>query len=348
MCIESTAPFKSVLTHGFVVEGEGKKMSKSAGNVISPLDIIKNSGADILRLWVASSDYNEDIRISAVILSRLSEAYRKIRNTLRFMLSNLSDFDPQADMVSPDKMRNIDKWILAQANILLIEKTTAAYGTFEFYKAYQLIYDFCNSELSSLYLDMAKGRLYTYAKNSVERRAAQTAIHEVLNILVRVMAPILSFTAEETWQYMQASKDGKEFLSVHLLSWPQAIKGDLEPANQRIKQVFEIMPQVTKALEAKRAEGIIGSSFDAKINILTNNQIRYNYLSSLKADLCEIFKVSQALVTKSESAEDCFIEVSPAEGKKCQRCWNYVLTVGENKEHPEICDNCISAIGGKT
>ncbi len=347
MCIESIAPFKAVLTHGFVVDADGRKMSKSTGNVISPLDIIKNSGADILRLWVASSDYNEDIRISTVILSRLSEAYRKIRNTLRFMLSNLYDFNPQADKVDPQQMRKVDKWILAEANSLLVDKCAAAYESFEFYKAYQIIYDFCNTELSSLYLDMVKGRLYTYAKDSVERRAAQTAIYEILNILVRVTAPILSFTAEETWQYMQTSKEDKKFSSVHLLAWPQKVKGDLEASHQQIKQVFEIMPLVTKALEAKRAEGAIGSSFNAKINILTNNQIRYNYLDSLKTDLCEIFKASQVLATKSENAGDCFVEVSLAEGKKCQRCWNYVVSVGENSEHPEICDNCISAIGGK-
>ncbi|MCX5711758.1 MAG: class I tRNA ligase family protein, partial [Candidatus Omnitrophica bacterium] len=346
--IESVAPFKAVLTHGFVVDGEGRKMSKSAGNVISPLDIIKNSGADILRLWAASSDYNEDIRISTVILSRLSEAYRKIRNTLRFMLSNLNDFDPVKDKVDPAQMRKIDKWILTQANELLVEKCAKAYGSFEFYKAYQMIYDFCNSELSSLYLDMVKGRLYTFGKNSVERRGAQTAAYEVMNMLVRVMAPILSFTAEETWQFMQGPCANKKFSSVHLLAWPKKFSGELEADSLQIKQVFEIMPQVTKALEEKRAEGVIGSSFDAKINILTNNQIRYNTLYSLKADLCEIFKVSQVLITKSDNQLDCSVEVFPAEGKKCQRCWNYVMTVGANSEHPEICDNCISAIGGKT
>ena len=346
MCIESVAPFKTVLTHGFVVDGDGRKMSKSTGNVISPLDIIKNSGADILRLWVASSDYNEDIRISALILSRLSEAYRKIRNTLRFMLSNLYDFDPRSDKTGADQMRKIDQWIIARANSLLVEKTAAAYESFEFYKAYQIIYDFCNSDLSSLYLDMAKGRLYTYAKNSFARRAAQTAIYEVLNILVRVMAPILSFTAEEVWQYMQGPENDGKFSSVHLLMWPQKAQTGPDTSCAGIEQVFEIMPQVTKALEEKRAEGVIGSSFDAKINILTNNQIRYNYLDSLKADLCEIFKVSQVLAIKSDKAGDCLIEVFPAEGKKCQRCWNYVVNVGENKQHPEICDNCISAIGG--
>ena len=204
MAIDGKPPFKSVLTHGFVVDGEGRKMSKSLGNVISPHDIIKDYGADILRLWVASSDYNEDIRISKEILTRLSEAYRKIRNTARFILSNLYDFDPDSDKVAYEKLRKIDQWLLSRME-LVRNYVENAYGTeqnplFEFHRAYKTIYDFCNSDLSMYYLDMVKGRLYTYGKDSIERRASQTVIYEALSVITRMMAPILVFTAEEIWQ----------------------------------------------------------------------------------------------------------------------------------------------------
>ncbi|MFH1281355.1 MAG: isoleucine--tRNA ligase, partial [Candidatus Omnitrophota bacterium] len=198
VCIEGKAPFKNVLTHGFVVDGAGRKMSKSSGNVISPFEIIKVYGADILRMWVASSDYNEDIRISPVILTRLSEAYRKIRNSVRFILSNLYDFDPNTHKTDHQDFRKIDIWILIRLNslCLVVDK---AYNDFEFHKAYKAIYDFCNEDLSMYYLDMVKGRLYTFLASSLPRRAAQTVLYEVLRCLVRIISPILVFTAEEIW-----------------------------------------------------------------------------------------------------------------------------------------------------
>ncbi|MFA5155883.1 MAG: isoleucine--tRNA ligase [Candidatus Omnitrophota bacterium] len=342
ICIEGKPPFKSVLTHGFVVDGEGRKMSKSLGNVIAPDEIIKNYGADILRLWVASSDYNEDIRISPLILTRLAEAYRKIRNTARFILSNLYDFDPDADKVEHKDLKKIDKWILSSINSRLLEPAEKAYEGFEFYKAYQAVYDFCNIELSSLYLDMAKGRLYTYAAKSVERKAAQTAMHAALSALVRAMAPILVFTAEEIWQCMLKAKAERAIASVHLAAWPA--EADILP-EEGLKEIFALIPEVTKVLEEKRSAGLIGSSFDAKIKLLTNNEIRYNYLSALRQDLPEIFKVSQVEVEKREGPAG--IEVSKADGIKCERCWNYSHSVGADKDHPLICDRCCRAITGK-
>ncbi|MFA5145519.1 MAG: isoleucine--tRNA ligase [Candidatus Omnitrophota bacterium] len=354
MCIDGKTPFKSVLTHGFVVDGLGKKMSKSQGNVISPADIIKDYGADILRLWVASSDYNEDIRISKEILTRLAEAYRKIRNTAKFMLSNLSYFNPQTDKVNYAGLRKIDKWVLWKSACLL-DFTDSAYKNFELYKAYKLIYDFCNEDLSMYYLDMVKGRLYTYAASSEDRRAAQTAIYEVLNILVRISAPIFVFTSEEIWQHMPKDKEGESAPSVHLLSWPRK-----DPAYGRIEELeaaIDLIPEVAKALEEKRGQGIIGSSFDAQIKLLTNNDIRYKHLGSLEGDFCEIFKVSQAKVEKQEKIDpgianskypDIAIVVTKAEGAKCPRCWNYSNTVGESKEHPLICGNCIKAVSGNS
>jgi len=350
MCIDEKSPFKSVLTHGFVVDGLGRKMSKSLGNVISPQDIIKDYGADILRLWVASSDYNEDIRISPEILSRLSEAYRKIRNTARFILSNLYDFNPDTDKVKYEALRSIDKFILCKANSLL-KAVKAAYESFSFYFSYQYIYNFCNQELSMYYLDMVKGRLYTFAANSQERRAAQTTVYEILNVLVILMAPILTFSAEEIWQHMPKEKKSSPIPSVHLLDWPEEVPyGHLVDTfiSEPMTDIWNLVPDAAKALEELRSRGEIGSSFDAKINLLTNNPKRYKFLQSLKADLAEIFKVSQVEIEldRNAPADIPVITVSKAEGIKCVRCWNYSVSVGNNKDHPLICDRCLSAIGG--
>ncbi|MDD5108079.1 MAG: isoleucine--tRNA ligase [Candidatus Omnitrophica bacterium] len=346
MAIDAKAPFENVLTHGFVVDGAGRKMSKSAGNVISPFEIIKDYGADILRMWVASSDYNEDIRISKEILSRLSEAYRKIRNTAKFILSNLYDFNPDTDKVAYADLRVIDKWILQEAGSAL-KQAGSFYDSFEFHKAYKSIYDLCNEQLSMYYLDMVKGRLYTYGAKTMERRSAQTAIFEVLNMLVRMIAPILVFTAEEIWQHMVKDKESNVVLSVHLLEWPRldavAAQDDIR---LRLGVVILRIPLVAKALEELRGKGEIGSSFDAGIKLLTKSQERYTFLSSLENDLCEIFKVSQVKVVKEDNlSEEIKIEVTKAEGVKCVRCWNYSLAIGSDKEHPLICDNCLKAIG---
>lgn len=357
MCIDEKPPFKTVLTHGFVVDGEGRKMSKSLGNVISPQDIIKDYGADILRLWVAASDYNDDIRISSEILKRLSEAYRKIRNTARFILSNLYDFDPDKNKVSYEKLSVIDKWIMGRASEMLCA-AQKAYDVFEFNKAYKTIYDFCNEDLSMYYLDMAKGRLYTAGKNSAGRRAAQTVIYEILNIVVRICAPILVFTAEEIWQYMPKEKKDMSVSSVHCAPWPHGNalfpQGNKETAVD-LSAIIGLIPDIGKAMEEKRASGLIGSSFDAKINLLTNNQNRYKYLESFKNELCEIFKVSQVTVDFTKTLEagvasvrylEISIQVNKADGEKCVRCWNYFIKLGQDKEHPLICDNCLTAIGG--
>jgi len=342
MCIDEKPPFRNVLTHGFVVDGMGRKMSKSVGNVISPFDIIKDYGADILRLWVASSDYNEDIRISKEILTRLSEAYRKIRNTAKFILSNLYDFDPEKDRVEYKNLKAIDKWILQVMQSVLTDVENS-YDAFEFHKAYKSIYDFCNEQLSMYYLDMVKGRLYTFAANSVERRAAQTAMHECLNALTRMIAPILVFTAEEIWQNMPKEAREKEKISVHLLDWP--VRHECMSVKTGVEEAVKLIPDVAKVLEEKRVNGEIGSSFDAQINLLTKSEDRYKFLTSLKEDLCEIFKVSQVKIEIVPDL-DCEIKITAAkaDGCKCVRCWNYSSFVGKDKEHPEICDNCLKAI----
>jgi isoleucyl-tRNA synthetase len=348
MCIDKRPPFKCVLTHGFVVDGEGRKMSKSLGNVISPFDIIKDYGADILRLWVASSDYNEDIRISPLILSRLAEAYRKIRNTARFILSNLYDFRPDSDRARYADLKTIDRWILFKLEELLSGINTA-YDSFEFYKAHKDIYDFCNEELSMLYLDMVKGRLYTYGAGSPERRAAQTVIYEILNVLVRVMAPLLVFTADEIWQHMPKGARDSGVSSVHLLDWPQPnpefSQQPLEPGQRIGAQLADLMgliPEVARLLEEKRGAGEIGSSFDAQIIILTKDDFRYKYLESFKNELAEIFKVSQVEIKKAQG--DFRIQVGRAEGKKCPRCWNYSTDVGRSSVNPLLCPRCLEVV----
>jgi isoleucyl-tRNA synthetase len=351
MAIDGQPPFEKVLTHGFVVDGEGRKMSKSGGNVISPHEIIKDYGADILRMWVASSDYNEDIRISKEILTRLSEAYRKIRNTAKFILSNLYDFNPDTDKVPYEKLRKIDQWILQVMESILTD-AKSSYDAFEFHKAYKSIYNFCNEQLSMYYLDMVKGRLYTYAASSVERRAAQTAIYEILNRLLRLMAPILVFTTEEIWQSMPKESKDKGISSVHLLEW-LASNEDFKNFGGKdhtlaFSEVITMIPQVAASLEALRTQGSIGSSFDARIKLLTKSQVRYTFLSSLKDDLCEIFKVSQVEIIKEDKlSAELGIEAVKAEGVKCLRCWNYSSEVGKSQAHPLICDNCLKAIGGK-
>ncbi len=361
IAIDGKPPFENVLTHGFVVDGEGRKMSKSQGNVISPAQIIKDYGADILRMWVASSDYNEDIRISKEILSRLSEAYRKIRNTAKFILSNLYDFNPDTDQVPYEKLRKLDQWILYRMEEVRGDVENA-YGTesspsFEFHRAYKEIYDFCNEELSMYYLDMVKGRLYTYRADSTERRSAQSAIFAVLNCLVRLMAPILVFTAEEIWKSIPKEKGSADYPSVHLLDFPKAnpvfrqddfASSGLKTVDQELKGLIELVPLAAKALEELRSAGKIGSSFDAQINILTNNQDRYTFLQSFNVELCEIFKVSQVKLSFDKgNTADLSVKVEKAEGCKCPRCWNYSLKVGSDPAHPLICDNCLKAIGGK-
>ncbi|MCX5702448.1 MAG: class I tRNA ligase family protein, partial [Candidatus Omnitrophica bacterium] len=353
MAIDNKPPFKAVLTHGFVVDGKGQKMSKSLGNVISPFDIIKDFGADILRLWVAASDYNEDIRISDEILSRLAEAYRKIRNTARFILSNLYDFNPDTDKVSYENLRKIDKWILKRLENAR-EQITSAYDNFEFYKAFKSIYAFCNEELSMYYLDMVKGRLYTYAADSVQRRSAQTVIYEILRVAIRMMAPILVFTAEDIFRCMPKEKNDVSVKSIHLADWPQknhvfAQEGVTTENNieSELRPIIEMIPAIAKALEEKRSCGMIGSSFDAKINLLTNDENRYTFLTSLKEELPEILKVSQVAVTKTGKSVSGAIEINKADGQKCVRCWNYSGLIGKDTEHPLICDKCLKAIGEK-
>ncbi len=350
VAIEHKAPYRSVLTHGFVVDGQGRKMSKSLGNVVSPQDIMKNYGADILRLWVASSDYNDDIRISKEILERLVDAYRKIRNTVRFILSNLYDFDPDKDCVSDDKLLEIDRWVLNRLG-QVVKLTEEKYASYEFDKVYKGIYAFCNDDLSSIYLDILKDRLYTSPAQSPERRAAQTVLFKTLDILVRIMAPILCFTSDEIFEVMPRTKETARVKNAHLLTWPQTNKA-WESDSSDLQTALGLRPFVAKALEEKRQAGLIGSSLDAKVVFETASGRDYQYLESKKFLLPSILIVSQVDIKKvgsvSNGVEPQFpktqIVVTKADGIKCERCWNYSVHVGENKEHPQLCERCVVSI----
>ncbi|MFH1621923.1 MAG: isoleucine--tRNA ligase [Candidatus Omnitrophota bacterium] len=344
--IDGKAPFREVLTHGFVVDGDGKKMSKSLGNVISPQEIYNQYGAEILRLWVASSNYNDDVRISKEIIARLVEAYRKIRNTARFILGNLFDFSPDENSVKYDDLNFVDKYML----YLLEEyKESIMHGydsqeeRYVFYKAYKRIYEFCNSDLSAFYLDILKDRLYTHGKDSNSRRGSQTVIYEILNSLVRLIAPILSFTAEEIWKNLPKKKEEQHIESVHLLDWPEP-----KPEYRKkeviddFKKIYDLRPSILKKLEEERSKGKIGSSLQAKL-ILGLGQDLFSVFNKYLNDLPFLFIVSQVDLKKLDKKE-IEIEVLAAEGKKCTRCWNFSSDVGKDNTHPDICQRCISAI----
>ena len=341
-------PFKAVLTHGFVVDGDGRKMSKSMGNVMAPQEIIKNNGVDILRLWVAASNYHDDIRLSKEIVDRDIDAYRKIRNTVRFLLGNLDGFNPDKDQVVYNDLTSIDKWALYR----LWSVTNAvkdAYNKYEFSRVYKEIYSFCNEELSGIYLDILKDRLYTSATSSQKRRAAQTVLFHILNHLVRLLAPILCFTAEEIFQCMPKEAGTKGFDSVHLLEWldaPDEWEDNGKP-EEELKLLVEIRPYVLKALEDKRREGVIGSPLAAKVIFETSSSRDFDYLNKWEGFLPEAFIVSQVEIKQvdnvkdgvSESFSQTRIIVEKADGEKCSRCWNF-KTLGEDPKHPGLCSRC--------
>lgn len=323
------APFNSVLTHGFTIDDKGKKMSKSLGNVIDPNDVAKRYGADVLRLWVASTDFRNDMAASEKILKQVQEAYSKIRNTCRFLLSNLNDFNGG----KPEQLLEIDKWILLKLN-RLTEKIVKAYDEFEFHQVYHGLYDFCVNDLSAFYLDMSKDRLYCGGKNSPERRSAQFAMHEILTALVRLMAPILSFTAEDILRYTKI--DG----SVFLQGMPQADKVYLdEKLAEKWDALLDIRAKAYQRIEELRATKAIGSSSAAQVTLAARGKER-ELLRSVENLLPMIMIVSKVVLTEGESE----IKVSPAPGEKCQRCWLYSESVGQDKEHPALCRRCASVV----
>ncbi len=352
VALDGMPPYKAVLTHGFVMDGQGRKMSKSLGNVISPQDVIKTNGADILRLWVASSNYHDDIRLSKEIMARVIDAYRKIRNTIRFLLGNLDGFDPLKELLGYDHLVEIDQWALHKLQQVALD-LREAYEQFEFARAYKLIYSYCNEALSGFYLDILKDRLYTSHAFSRERKSAQTVLFHILNHLVCYIAPVLSFTAEEVFQLMPKTPQTACLSSVHLLQWPDCLKGW---RNERLEKKFcfleTLRPHVLKALEDSRREEVIGSSLEARIIFRTSSDRDAENLNTLAAILPQVFIVSQVEVERVEHVSQGVHEEFPktaiiiqkAYGNKCVRCWNYSPQVGQSREHPELCERCLPVV----
>lgn len=336
------APYKAVCTHGWVVDGEGKAMHKSLGNGMSPNEVTDKYGADILRTWVASSDYHADIRISQDILKQLSDAYRKIRNTARFILSNLSDFNPDTDSVPIEKLDGIDKWAMARIDEI-IEKCKAAYDKFDFHIVYSTMRDFCTIDLSNFYLDILKDRLYVEKADSESRRAAQTVIYKILRSMTLYLAPVISFTAEEIWGYMPRSeKDDAESVFFNKLPEKSGVSAD-EAFMEKWKKIDELRDIANKALEEARGQKLIGKSLEAKV-ILNCGRDWYDFAKSVENDLASAFIVSAVDVEKSEfDGVDVKVEVAP--GGKCERCWTHSDTVGKCAEHPTLCARCAEIVG---
>lgn len=340
---KGTAPYKAVCTHGWVVDGEGKTMHKSLGNGIDPSEITDQYGADILRLWVASSDYHSDIRISKTILSQLSDAYKKIRNTARFILGNLGNgkgFDPDTDSVSDDKLTELDKWALMRLDAL-IDKVNEGYDSFDFHIAFHAIHNFCVIDMSNFYLDIIKDRLYCEKEDSELRRAAQTTMYRILSAVARLAAPIISFTAEEIWQYMpHSASDDKE--SVFLNTMPE--KSGIEFSAEFVEKwsfIYAARESANKALEEARNNKVIGKSLEAKIIVKSSDE-DYDRYVSLTKQLAEALIVSDFTVERSDG--ETSFEVVRAEGEKCERCWCYSKYVGTNHTHPTLCERCAIVI----
>ncbi|MFA7068597.1 MAG: isoleucine--tRNA ligase, partial [Acidaminococcaceae bacterium] len=342
------APYKSVLTHGYVVDGEGKKMSKSVGNTVAPDDVIKQYGADVVRLWAASSDYKADVRISKEILKQLSEVYRKIRNTIRYILGNTSDFDYATEKVAFADMEELDRWALMHTQ-LLKKEVKAAYEAYDFYILYHAIHNFCTVEMSAFYLDIIKDRLYASKADAKERRSAQTAMYEIMNDLIVMLMPVLSFTMEEVYQFMTKPANAPE--SVQMLPWPSMHEEYIDEALEtKWDEFIEIRGEITKILENARRAKTIGHSLDAKVELhATDEALRI--LKTVEKDLANLLIVSQASVvagleggTEATGREDLMVTVKAAEGKKCERCWIYSDSVGEDAEHPTLCHRCVEVL----
>ena len=331
-----TAPYKAVLTHGWVVDGEGKQMHKSTGNAVSPNDVIKESGAEILRLWASAVDFTQDMRCSKEILQRVTDAYRKFRNTLRYALGNLDGFNPETDNVSYQEMLEIDRWALASFDEAA-KKILDGYERYDFQAVYQTIYNLFTVTLSARYFDIIKDRLYIYAPRSVERRSAQTALYEITDKMCRLLAPVLVFTADEAFENLPHQK----LASVHLAEFPKVSGADNFKLLSDWERIFAIRDDVLKKLEEARNAKEIGSSLEAKL-VLKVDKETMNFLLPYYENLRYIFIVSQVEV--HEESENFGIEIQKAHGEKCERCWNYSARVGESEKYPTVCERCVVAL----
>lgn len=342
--MDGRAPYHALLTHGFVVDGQGHKMSKSKGNVIAPQKIVDTLGADILRLWVASTDYSGELFISDEILKRIVETYRRIRNTLRFLLANLADFNPKSDSLPVENWLEIDQYMLAYTQELQ-KNVTALYQRYEFHQIVHTLHNFCSEDLGGFYLDILKDRLYTTAAQSKARRSAQSALYHITHSLVRLFAPILSFTAEEAWEQLTTVPDDSVLLHTwHHLPSHQSTE-EISKLISRWSRLRQLRSHVQKKLEETRTQGLIGSSLAANITIHTTAE-NYTLLSSLGEDLRFVMITSEVHLQEISSEADENILVTASPHAKCERCWHYRKDVGSDVNHPTLCSRCLSNLYG--
>jgi isoleucyl-tRNA synthetase len=339
--MDGRAPYDALLTHGFVVDGNGHKMSKSKGNVIAPQKVMDTSGADILRLWVASTDYSGELSISEEILKRVVESYRRIRNTLRFLLANLADFDSETDQVAIENCLEIDRYMLAFTDALQ-QDLLQSYQRYEFHQVVHQLHNYCSEDLGGFYLDILKDRLYTSAAKGLPRRSAQTALHHIAHSLVRLFAPILSFTSDEVWEHLTGDAED----SVLLHQWHTfPVQPDTKLLQQRWEKIRALRAQVLKKLEESRTQGQIGSSLAATVDIRAHDA-DFALLSTLQDDLRFVLIVSEVNLTRVNDSQQQEISVKSSAHDKCERCWHYREDVGQHAKHPALCQRCIINLYG--
>jgi len=340
--IDGCAPYDALLTHGFVVDGSGHKMSKSKGNVIAPQKVMDTSGADILRLWVASTDYSGELSISEEILKRVIESYRRIRNTLRFLLANLMDFNPQTDLVAINDCLEIDRYMLAFTESFQ-EDLTQSYQRYEFHQVVHKLHNYCSEDLGGFYLDILKDRLYTAAAKGAPRRSAQTSLYHIAHSLVRLFAPILSFTSEEVWEHLTGETEGSVLLH-HWHTFPS--QPDTQSLQQHWARIRTLRSQVLKKLEDSRVQGEIGSSLAAVVEIRTNID-DFTLLKTLGDDLRFVLIVSEVHLIQVSTQQQEGIIVACSSHTKCERCWHYRQDVGHHAEHSTLCERCVTNLYGR-
>ena len=343
--LKGGSPYRECATSGWTLDDQGRAMSKSLGNGIEPQDIIQQSGAEVLRLWVSSVEFYEDVVLSPTILTRLTEAYRKLRNTFRYALGNLDDFDPATGSVPAAEMLEIDQWILTRAE-QLTARCRAFYHEYAFHRVYQALYNFAIVDLSSIYFDVLKDRLYTSARCSKARRSAQTALYRLTHALTRLAAPVLSFTTEEAWSHLK--KPAGEPSSVHLALFPEPADltaGLTDHNRQRAanwERLMTVRETVLKSLEFARQEKFIGANLEAKVHLKAGDEL-LPLLTEYAAELPSLFIVSQVSLEGHADA-DLAVHVERAAGVKCERCWKYTFDVGANPDLPSVCAACARAV----
>jgi isoleucyl-tRNA synthetase len=352
VAMNDCAPYKAVLTHGFTVDAKGKKMSKSKGNVVAPQKVIKNIGADVLRLWVAATDYRGEMTVSDEILKRTADGYRRLRNTARYLLSNLHGFEPEQHLVAPEKLLPLDRWAVDRA-FLLQEELLEDYAAYQFLPIFQKVHHFCAVDMGGFYLDIIKDRQYTLPENSLARRSGQTAMYHIVEALVRWLSPILAFTAEELWEHMP----GKREASVFLTTWSEAplVLEDSESLNRAFwESILSVREAVSKELEGLREQAVIGSALDAEVTlycdpalykqiVVLNEEMRFVLITS-EANILPLAEAPEGAI--KTTLEGLSLVVSSSEAEKCVRCWHRRSDVGEHKEHPELCGRCVDNIEG--